>query len=237
MNLDRIRNRLRMPLARTPYVYDALVGIRPSKRVDLVRRDSRIVIEGFLRSGNTFSVAAFEVANGSDGHIASHLHAAAHVRRAVRLQRPTVVVIREPRDAVLSYLIRRPTLGPVDGLREWVDFYRTTWPLRDRFVIAPFEVVTSEFGRVVRAVNDRFGTTFTPYDATPENDRRAFAIVEQMNREECDGEVVETHVARPSRARDAVKERVARSFDGAAVEGQLAAATALYGRYLQAAPV
>ena len=37
---------------------------RADKRSTLARRDSALVIEGFPRSGNTFSVAAFQIANG-----------------------------------------------------------------------------------------------------------------------------------------------------------------------------
>jgi hypothetical protein len=235
MNADQLRTRLRQPLSRTPHLYDAVIRLRSSKRGDLVRRSSAIVIEGFLRSGNTFSVAAFTVANGDVGHIASHLHAAAHVHRAVRLRRPTIVVIREPRDAALSYLIRRPTLEPSDALAEYLDFYRSVWPVRQHFVVAPFEVVTSDFGRVIDEVNERFGTSFRRYEPTPENERLAFEIVEEMNREECDGEVVETHVARPSVERAGVKDALARSFDGPRVAQLLAEASELHDRYLDLA--
>ncbi len=63
MLVDRLRHRIRQPISRTPIVYDVAIGLRPAKRADLARRDSRIVIEGYLRSGNTYSVAAFVVAN------------------------------------------------------------------------------------------------------------------------------------------------------------------------------
>jgi len=65
--------------------------LRPGKRTTLARPDTAIVIEGFLRSGNTFAVAAFRVANGPDVHIGRHLHGAPHVLRAVRYGVPTVI--------------------------------------------------------------------------------------------------------------------------------------------------
>ena len=79
-------------------------------------------------------------------------------RRAVRLGLPTVVLIRRPADAVSSYLVRRPTLTPDDALLEYLDFYRTAWPARDGFVVAPFDLVVSDFGAVIDRVNKRFGT-------------------------------------------------------------------------------
>lgn len=161
-----------------PYLWDAAMLVRPSKRGTLVGRHTALVIEGFLRSGNTFSVAAFQVANGTVLHLGRHLHGAAHVLRAARLGVPALVLIRPPRDAIASYLIRRPSLTPDDALLEYLDFYRTAWRVRDHFVVGLFDDVVADFGAVVARVNDRFGTAFVPYAATPENDAKAFALVE-----------------------------------------------------------
>ena len=205
--------------------------VRPVKRATLARRDTALVIDGFLRSGNTFSVAAFQVANGDGHHLGRHLHGGPHLRRARRLGVPAVVLVRRPADAVASYLVRRPTLTPRDGLLEYLDTYRSAWPARDAFVVGLFEEVTEDFGSVVAAVNEKFGTAFVPYDATPENREAAFAIVEEMNRRECRGEVVETHVGRPSAARADAAHRVAEQMADPAVQPLLAEAEALYERY------
>lgn len=191
-----------------PYLWDVAMLLRPGKRSTLARHDTAIVIEGFLRSGNTFSVAAFAVSNGSEPHVGRHLHGAPHVLRAVRLALPTVVLIRRPADAVSSYLVRRPTLTPADALLEYLDFYRRAWAAREGFVVALFEQVVDDFGAVLTRVNDRFGTSFVPYRSTPENQAAAFALVEEMNRLECRGEVVETHVGRPSAQREQRKQEI-----------------------------
>lgn len=203
---------------------------RHSKRITLARPDTAIVIDGFLRSGNTFSVAAFTIANG-DVRIGRHLHGAPHILRGVRLGLPTVVLIREPADAVASYLIRRPSLTPSDGLLEYLDFYRTAWRARDGFVVATFDEVTGDFGAVIDRVNTRFGTTFARYESTPDNDRRAFALVEEMNRLECRGELVETHVGRPSAGRATRKREIQEAMRQPRAARLLARAEELYRRY------
>lgn len=182
--------------------------LRSSKRVTLARRDTAIVIEGFPRSGNTYSVAAFVVANGPEPHVARHLHGPAHVLRAVRMGLPTVVLVRRPADAVCSYLVRRPTLTPADALVEYLDFYRTAWPARHGFVVGMFDQATTDFAAITDAVNRRFGTSFAAYRDTEEERAAAFALVEEMNRLECGGELVETHVGRPSAAREAARQEV-----------------------------
>lgn len=210
--------------------------VRPDKRTTLARRDTAIVIDGFLRSGNTFSVAAFSVANGPLAHVGRHLHGAPHVLRAVRLGLPTVVLIRHPADAVASYLVRRPTLTADDALLEYLDFYRTAWPARQGFVVAPFDQVVRDFGEVIDEVNARFGTSFVPYEPTEANRAEAFRVVEEMNRKECRGEVVETHVGRPSAEREGRKGQVLTQMDRPRTRRLLQQAEHIYEQYAALAP-
>lgn len=205
---------------------------RSSRRATLAGRHSGIVIEGFERSGNTFSVAAFIIANGPDIHIGRHLHAAAHVLRAARHNIPTIVLIRDPRDVVLSYLVRYDRLTPDDALLAYTDFYRSAWRVRDQFVIASFDQVKSDFGRVIETVNERFGTRFDRYQPGPENQRLAFGLVEDMNRLECRGEVIETHVGRPSHERDVRKTQLTSLLDRPKTAAKLARAQRLYDTYV-----
>jgi hypothetical protein len=209
--------------------------VRADKRRTLARGDTAIVIEGFLRSSNTFSVAAFEIANGPELHVGRHLHGAPHVLRAVRMGLPTVVLIREPRDAVLSYLIRRDTLTPHDAVLEYLDFYRTAWPARNGFVVGLFDRVTHDFGGIVDEVNARFGTSFRRFEHTPENEAAAFRLVEEMNREESGGQVVETHVGRPSGERAARKAELQALLEVPRTAARLREAEDLYARYVQLA--
>ena len=208
---------------------------RPGKRATLARRDTALVMDGFLRSGNTFSVAAFVIANGSELHLGRHLHGAPHILRAARLGVPAVVLIRRPEDAVSSYVIRRPSLTPDDALLEYLDFYRTAWRVRDHFVVGLFDDVVSDFGRVIEAVNARFGTHFTPYDPTPANEAAAFELVEEMNRLECRGEVVETHVGRPSAQRQQRKQEITTMLRQPKTAARLARADTCYQAYVDLA--
>lgn len=233
--VDRARHHARRPLARTPYLWDAAMLARPGKKATLARPDTAIVIEGFLRSGNTFSVAAFHIANGMSVHVGRHLHGAPHVLRAVRMGLPTVVLIREPREAVLSYLVRRDTLTPYDALLEYLDFYRTAWPVRDGFVVGLFESVTNDFGAVLDRVNARFCTSFARFEPTPENEARAFHLVEEMNRLETGGQVVESLVGRPSAERARRKDDLRALLDRPRTATKLREAERLYDRYVERA--
>jgi hypothetical protein len=228
--VDRARLYARRPVARTPYLWDAAMRVRPEKYATVARTGTAIVIEGFMRSGNTFSVAAFEVANGP-AHVGRHMHGAPHVLRAVRMGLPVIVLIRPPRDAVLSYVVRRETLSPHHALIEYLDFYRTAWPVHDRFVVGLFDRVISDFGAVIDEVNARFGTSFRRFEHTPENEAQAFRLVEEMDRLDSNGAVRETHVGRPSAARARRKDELRALLDRPGTAAKLREAEQLYERY------
>jgi hypothetical protein len=45
-------------------------------------------------------------------------------------------------------------------------------------VLAPFPTVTTAFGAVMRDLNDRNGTSFAPFEHTPENVARCFEAMD-----------------------------------------------------------
>src|SRR5262245_21620321 len=139
---------LYLPFARLKY------GRVPNR---LVERDTELVIEGFQRSGNTFAVFAFEMAQDRPIKSAHHLHASAQVTRAVRLGVPVLLLVRDPRDAIVSHVIREPCANMPAALRAWTHFYEAALPLRDRIFVADFSRVSTDFGAVIRDFNEKFG--------------------------------------------------------------------------------
>ena len=57
-----LRFAFRNLLGRYPALFFYIYGIRPRNRRQLVREKTQLVIEGFLRSANTFAVEAFKFA-------------------------------------------------------------------------------------------------------------------------------------------------------------------------------
>jgi hypothetical protein len=145
-----------------------------------IRDETEVVIEGFPRSGNTFAVAAFHLAQlPKDVKIAHHAHVPAQLVQAVRLGLPAVVLVREPEECVLSLVVRDPSLGVGGALRGWVRFHAPLVAVRARLVVATFEEATTDMGGIVRRVNERFGTSFRAFDPTPENLDRVRVLIER----------------------------------------------------------
>lgn len=137
-----------------------------------MRPDTDIVIEGYPRSCNSWAAVGF-VDRQPPGplKLAHHKHHAAQLLRALQWGIPAVMLIRDPKEAVLSWVALREEEQHRDGgwfykpsfseaLGDWIAFYRAVLPYCDRLVIAPFEEVKADIPSMIRAVNARFSTSF-----------------------------------------------------------------------------
>jgi hypothetical protein len=198
--------------------------------------DTRIVIEGFPRTGTSFAVAAFDLAQGGRVRVACHVHAPAQIVSGARRGVPCVVIAREPEETSLSFVIRNPHLTIRQALRGYLRFYEPLLRLRGRFVVGTFEQVTRDFGEVTRRVNERFGTAFVRFEHTEENVRRCFeAIEEDYRRRLPAGEALERQVARPSEWRSRVKEELRSSYRAPSSAGLRARAERVFEEFADAA--
>jgi hypothetical protein len=187
----------------TSRVYAAL---QPKLRGGMVSERTDLVIEGFPRSANTYALAAFTCANGPGTVVASHLHAASSVAQGVRRGLPVIVVLRDPLDACASLLQRQPVRAS-SALRAYVRFHERVRPLAGDVVLSDFAVTTGAFGATLEAVNRRFGTTFSPYEHTPDNEAWCREFVIEADRRD-QGEVRESTVALPQASRRERREPV-----------------------------
>jgi len=129
-----------------------------------VGSDTEFVLDGFQGSANSFAAAAFEASQERPVAMAHHMHAPAQIIKAVRNGIPTLVLIREPVGTVLSITSRWPYISLRQALRSYVRFYEKIGPYRQGYVLSTFEETTRHFDRVIRRVNDRFGTDFDVHD-------------------------------------------------------------------------
>ena len=216
---------VRAQFARSRLLYPYLARTRGGS---LATPESDIVIDGFPRSANTFSVHAFRLVN-PEAAIAHHTHAPAQVLRAARLGLPTIVLLRRPRDAVLSEVIREPRRTITRTLRDWLSFYDTVCPVVDAFVLGEFDAVISDYGPVIESVNERFATAFRPFRNNPEDDRVTFESIERVTRARGKSAMqAELQVPRPSEVRRSQKAELEAELDRPGARRLLARADERY---------
>lgn len=176
------------------------VGKRYNRKI--VAADTDIVIEGYPRSANSFAVKAFKFANGDKYKIATHQHAYPQIVEGVKLNIPTIVLIRNPYDAVISYSALRAQSNGLSTfektqnmewlLRDYVNFYKNLLPYKNQFVIAPFTKVLKDYGSIIEEVNKKYGTNFIPFEHSQDNVDKVFSSAKE-------------HLS-PSQQRDSVKD-------------------------------
>ncbi len=181
---------------------------KKGSRDRLLASDTQIVIEGYPRSANTFALVAFEFAQAHPVRMAHHLHAPAQIIRAVQRHIPALVLIRDPEDALIS-MFAYSSFPAKPLLEAYYWFYKGVLPYSHGFVSATFEEVTTDYGRVIRTVNERFGLNFGIFEHTKENVAKCFEIIEGKAALLSGGhaEGAEAIVARPSADRERSKQK------------------------------
>jgi hypothetical protein len=224
---DAAKEHAQRHIGEHPFLFHCFYGLRPGYRGLLVDRTTRLVIEGFPRSGNTFAVVAFQQAQPEAFRIAHHLHMPAQVMLAARWRIPTLILIRKPTDAVLSWTIREPRISVRRAMTHYIWFHEKIAEYRHEFVVGLFEEVTQDYGAVLERVNARFGTRFSSFEHSKENVKSAFAHIEKVHRARRN-RLNEKQIARPSAVKAEMKDVLRRGLETPEVRKLTNCAEVLY---------
>lgn len=165
-----------------PSLFYPLASMSPSDAIhNRVERDTELVLEGYPRSGNTFALHAFRIAQPMPVKTADHYHVPAQLILARRWRIPACVTFRNPEDVVRSLVVKYPFIRPIDALRGYLGFYRRIWALRDAFVAAHFDEIVTDFGAVIDRINGRFGTDFATFRHDEANVQRVFDAIDERS--------------------------------------------------------
>lgn len=155
----------------------------------LITPRHHITLEGFPRSANSFALRAFLYCNGGTRYwaIGTHTHRHAQVTLSVRWNIPTLVVIRNPREAIVSLMSffiqsgRTQASQPEQfsgflrsSLRYYIRYHQQIEKLGHHIVISDFPVTTKHFDNVIHGINSKFGTNFKPADDYSNMQREIF---------------------------------------------------------------
>jgi hypothetical protein len=225
----RFEKWLQTHAGRHPAAFYGLHRLAGKDRARVVTPETQLVIEGFPRSANSFARVAFNRAQKGSVRIATGLHVPAQVIRAARWRIPTLVLIRNPKDAVLSFAIRDP-ISVGQALKYYLSFYETVEGYGDAYVLGTFGEVTEDFGRVILRLNDKFGTSFSPFRHNERNVEAVLARVERNSKIKFGDEHWENKASRPVAAREEMKRELERELEAPEAGRLLLRAEAAYER-------
>lgn len=132
---------IRQRVKAVPGVMAAYLRLFNRSKLNQLTTDSTMMcMEGFPRSGNSFSFLCVVTLLGVPPKaISHHTHSPANVSRAVKRALPTYVFLREPKEACISLLLYGVCNTLEESLQVYEGFYRPLLPFLDRVVIIPFE--------------------------------------------------------------------------------------------------
>jgi hypothetical protein len=225
----RFEKWLQTHAGRHPAAFYGLYRLARKDQGRVVTPETQLVIEGFPRSANSFARVAFTRAQKGTVRIATGLHVPAQVIRAARWRIPTLVLIRRPKDAVLSFAVRDP-ISVEQALKYYLSFYETVEGYSDAYVLGTFEEVTGDFGLVIQRLNERFGTSFSPFRHNERNVEVVLARVERNSKRKFGEAHWENKASRPVAAREETKRELELGLDAPEADRLLSRAEAVYER-------
>ncbi len=170
-------------------------SIKRYKRL-LVSAETDLVIEGFPRCANSFSIIAFESVQKKNLNIAHHLHSVSQLKAGIKYKIPVLILIREPLGAISSLLTRDPKISVSQAIEEYIEFYGYVCRKMNSVVIADFKLITSNYCMVIEALNHRFSKNYDQYINDKANDELVFAEIDRLNADNEAGDIGQ--LARPS---------------------------------------
>lgn len=146
----------------------------------VVNKNTQFVLEGFPRCANTFSYVALKDVH-PNLNIAHHLHLPIQIILGVKRKIPVVVLIREPKDAILSLLLRDSRMNLDSAIRNYVSFYKIAIKFRDDIIVADFNDVIVDFNIIIAKINLKFNIDLEEFDLSPNNIQKCKKLVKEMD--------------------------------------------------------
>ena len=170
----RLLRRGKYLVGNDPAFLPVLLRLTPLGLSRQITHQTDLAVEGFPRTGNTFTTFALQNAADHYLNIASHVHHPSQVKEAVRRGVPIVLVVREPLATLSSYLVFGTHGKASRVLQEYISYHRELVPYVDQVVICDFREATSDLSAIIGRINHRFGLHLPKFDQSAESVNRVF---------------------------------------------------------------
>ncbi|MDA7917080.1 hypothetical protein N9B13_00990 [Akkermansiaceae bacterium] len=169
-------------------------------------------------------MALLGVTQSSDLQMPHHLHSAAHIKEGVKRKLPVIVIVRNPKDAVLAYGAYDKNVPLKEGLLDWISFYEQVLALpRNLYGLARFEKFIRDGNEVVNDVNQIFEGLLKSFDHSVMQNNAKIRLEEIS--QQAFGRV---HQSQPSEERNRYKEEIREQLESDALRPLLTHAQSIY---------
>lgn len=196
--------------------------------------DYDILVEGFPRSGNTYSEMMMKLTQPNIGRLYSRGHHPILLHETIRAGKPAILVIRHPRAAVLSWALSWGAVKKAEVanvLDIYINYHRALLGIVPQIAVIEFDELTKDFKGCVRTIATFWERDMRTDFEEPNAEAEAFKLIDERIVQE-DGRMNEMRVNRPSQAREQAKPLIEAVFREPEIERLLAEAKALYWQVL-----
>ena len=143
----------------TDFVQEATQNLlRLHKKTKICRPQTDLCVEGFPRSANTFCVDFLAYLCRTENlqlNFAHHTHSPLNVELAIKLEKPCLVLIREPVSAITSFAIYSGARISAVAQR-YLEFYKDINTWSPAILIADFDVIVANINIVIAKLNQQY---------------------------------------------------------------------------------
>ena len=184
MNILRnSRHRLKAYVRKNTFLYTQIKYLQYSfSRRDeslwqICDRDCDLCLESYPASASSFLYRLILYSHPAL-RIAHHTHAIASLKLSLKYNVPTVIIIRNPLDAVSSRVVRYDS-DLEESISEYIDFYEFIIERIACFRIISFEDVINETSAVLKKITEETGFQFE-YDNLEQIKRNVFSGIREL---------------------------------------------------------
>lgn len=169
MMFEKLKTKLISRMKESSHLWRFIVRYGLTSHGKTATEGTNLCIEGFEASANSYTLNVIRYV-GDDLSFAHHCHTAASVKIAVGYGVPTIVLFRDPDDAIPSVVSRfRP--GVYEATIAYASFYKTVMKLVDDIILVSFDEATSRTEDMIAKVQDLTGVRFNEYESIQEVDQ------------------------------------------------------------------
>ena len=179
--IRRLLRRGKYLLGHDPLALPLLLRLTPMGISKQITDYTDLVVEGFPRSGNTFTVSALQQAADHRIQISSHVHHPSQVKLAQIRGVPTVLIIRDPLDTLASYLTYGRHGHPATVIKEYCSYHRELLPYLDQLLLCEFTDNISDLSVTIARINERFSLEIPLFDQSPKNKAHVFNEISRFH--------------------------------------------------------
>ena len=229
MVMNKLVALLKRIVGRNPFLF-SLFYFMVKNKYRVANKNTQLVLEGFPRCANTFSYVILKDID-PNLNIAHHLHLPVQIIIGVKRKIPVVVLIRDPKDAILSLLIRNSSITLDDAIKSYISFYKIALRFRSDIIVAEFNDVIIDFNIIIKQINLKYNINLAGFANSVKNKEKYKSIIKEMDKKDTGSlEVNAYSVALPNEDKNIRKFKLLKQYDD--LDSKLLEARILYNNLI-----